>query len=149
MITLSTTFIAAFLCLPPAGLWFTDFDEMDSPRLCLSTDYSESGRQQVTAALESDDLKFVRGFSVTRFTTLIYQGDTIPLNKLLGKFSKCPEFSIHVSFKHASDCGHYLYGNDFSIHQSGIETKVHVIINTASERIDLEKLYLPDITASK
>jgi hypothetical protein len=127
----------------------TDFAKIESPILMFKDDFPESVQKQIAEALESDDVQFVRGHSMNRFTTLIYQGDTILLNLMLEKFSKCPGFTIHVSFKNASQGGHYLNGNDFSIHQTGNEPKIQVIINSASERVDLENLYLPDIRGSK
>ena len=143
-------FICAMICVTPPGECAAyDFAELDTPIVLLPETVSADAGKRVSAALQSEEIRFVRGFSLNRFTTLIYQGDTIPLNKLLENLSRCSGVSIHVGFKNGGQSNHYLYGHDWAIHHVANEQRIQVIINTASRRVDLENLYLPDIGPAK
>ncbi len=120
--------------------------KLDSPGLAFPAGYPEAKRERISAVLGSKKCKFVGGHALNSFTTLIYQGNTRALNLFLDGLAKCRGLTIHVSFCKPTNSGHGLSGNDWSVHHhAGEANRFHVRINLASQQIDLEKLYLPDI----
>ena len=126
-----------------ANDWWT----IDQPYLNLPLTYPEAAKQEVQDILRSPDLQFIKGHAQVRTTNLVYRSQTIPLNMLISKLSRCPDFKVHVTFKKAEST-HILHGFDFAVVQFSDETKVNVIINVNSQNIDIERLSLPEVVSS-
>lgn len=128
----------AALALTLAAPTLAALGELKTPDIPFPKDYPASARAQVEHTLNRKDCKFVGGAWLNSWTTLNYQGETVPLNLFIEELTKCPGVTVHVGFKRLPDedvdwrVGHDFFHNSFQVE-----------VNTASKRVDLEKLYIP------
>lgn len=118
----------AFGIVVPIGL---------ASRLPFSNDYPEHARQQVRAALETRDCRFIEGHSTMRVSTLRFRGDTTAMNVMLKRLADCPAATVTVSFKTMD--GEF----DWQVIHSVKSDKFAVIVNLKSNQIKIEELSIP------
>ena len=129
---------ATALALTLAAPTLAALGELKTPAVPFAESYPASTRAKVEHALNRKDCKFVGGAWLNSFTTLRYQGETVPLNLFIDELTKCPGVTVHVAFKRLPDADvDWRVGHDF--HRNSFQVEV----NTASKRVDLEKLYIP------
>jgi hypothetical protein len=97
---------------------------------------------QVRAALDRPDCKFVGGQLASRSTHLRYSGDIKALNGMLADLAKCPGvvLTIHFTSKFSEP-------GDWSVRsQKGYNQFIfQVLVNLQAERIKVEELRLPEV----
>ena len=136
--------LAPLLC---AALFATATDalalagELKEPGVALPQDYPKAAQEQVRAALNRPDCKFLKGSFINSHTSLLYAGDTKALNQFFDALAKCPGVTLHISFV-ATDT---IPGEpcDWHVSHDAHENSFHIRVNLKSERIKLPDLYLP------
>lgn len=116
--------------------------ELKEPGVAFSQGYPEAARQQVMAALNRSDSKFLKGRFVNSFTSLFYAGETKALNLFLDDLAKCPGVTLHVSFTTDPIVGEQC---DWLVSHDAHENRFSVRVNLKSDRIKLPELYLPEV----
>ena len=79
-------------------------------------------------------------------SSLRYAGDTVALNKFIEALSLCPKVTVHVNFYRP---GPGAVESDWMVTQMAPSSELVVRINLASEKVSIEKLYLPPVKAEK
>jgi hypothetical protein len=126
------------------------YGELDSPSVAFPTGYPKADARRVNAVLASEKVKFAGGHWLNSHTLIKYRGDTKALSGFLEELAKCPNLTIHVSFEKPQNSASYLEGIDWAVsHMAGEPGKYHILINLASDQIDLPSLYLPDIRSGE
>lgn len=139
------TLLAPLLC---AALLATTTDvfalagELKEPGVAHAQGYPQAAQEQVMAALNRPDCKFLKGNFINSHTSLLYAGETKALNQLLGDLAKCPGVTLHVSF--ATDL---IPGQpcDWVLSHDAHANSFHVRVNLKSNRLKLSELSLPEI----
>jgi hypothetical protein len=139
--TLTACAVATFCSLALAS-----YRELKEPHLDVK-DYTGADKKALQAVLQRSDCKFVGGAELNAASSLRYAGDTIALNKFIAALSLCPKVSVHVNFYRpapgaAAEC-------DWMVTQMAPSPELVVRINLASEKVSMEKLYLPPVKAEK
>ena len=73
-------------------------------------------------------------------TSLRYRGETSALNRFLDELAKCLDVTMRVSFTAALD-----HETDWRVFHEPNAHRFRIEIDHQSERIDLEKLVIPEI----
>ncbi len=132
--------LAAFCSLAMAS-----YRELKEPHLVVK-DYSEADYKALQAVLERSDCKFLGGAELNAASSLRYGGDNTALNKFIAALSLCPKVVVRVNFYRpgsgAADC-------DWMVTQMAPSNELVVRINLGSEKVAVEKLYLPPVKAEK
>ncbi len=132
--------ITAVLLLGGGHRAFALYGELKEPGVALSEDLPEAARKRITAALHRTDCRFLGGNFLNSFTTLRYAGETKALNMFLDALANCPGVTLSVSFvKSLPEAG------DWHVHHEAHPNRFHVRVSLASEKLELEHLYLPEI----
>ena len=121
----------------------TSSQELTLPSVAFGRGVPAAARARVSAVLARPDARFLGGHSLNKWTTLRYGGDTLALNLFLDELVKCPGVTVHVSFKKLADecdwrVGHMAPGNRFQVE-----------VNLSSERVNVEKLYIPEFKSGE
>jgi hypothetical protein len=116
--------------------------DLTEPSLAFPSDFPESARTNIMAALRQPDCRFLGGHFVNWITSLNYGGDTKALNLFLEGLAKCPGIRLSVRFSSESS----MMGCDWMIasHSSHEPYKIVVRVNLKSGQIKLEDLMIPD-----
>src|ERR1700742_3856625 len=101
--TLALLIPAAALALSLVAPTFAAYAELDKPGGALPASYHAKARAQLEHALNRTDCKCVGGAWLNSWTTLRYQGETVPLNLFIEELAKCPGVTVHVGFKRMPD----------------------------------------------
>ena len=117
--------------------------ELKEPGVALPQDYPKAAQDQVMAALQRPDCKFLKGSFINWHTSLLYVGETKALNQFLDALAKCPGVTLHVSFV-ATDT---IPGEpcDWHVSHDAHANSFHLRVNLKSERIKLSDLKLPEV----
>ncbi|PAW73943.1 MAG: hypothetical protein B9S33_22295 [Pedosphaera sp. Tous-C6FEB] len=116
--------------------------EVKEPGVAFSQDYPEVARQQVMAALNRSDSKFLKGRFINSFTSLFYAGETKALNLFLADLAKCAGVTLSVSFASDPVAGEPC---DWVVSHDAHANHFQVRVNLKSERIKLSDLTLPEV----
>lgn len=116
--------------------------ELKEPGVAFSQGYPEAARQQVMAALNRPDCKFLKGNFISWHTSLLYAGETKALNLFLDDLAKCPGVTLHVSFATDPIPGQPC---DWVVAHDAHSNRFHFRVNLKSERVKLPELYLPEV----
>ena len=140
--------LAPLLCaafLATAGDAFALAGDLKEPGVApLPQDYPKAAQEQVMAALQRPDCKFLKGSFVNCHTSLLYAGETKALNLFLEALAKCPGVTLHVSFTSdplPGDGGQC----DWFVSHDAHANSFHVRVNLKSERLKLPDLHLPAV----
>ncbi len=96
--------------------------------------------EQVRAAFNRPDCKFVGGQYVNRSAHVRYSGDTKALNGMLAALAKCPEVVLTFQFtKQANEAGDWSVSSE----PGSKQFIFHVAVNLQSERIKREEVRIP------
>jgi len=131
--------IAIALSVMTARRAFAIVIALRSANVSSSADYPASAEQQVQAALQRKDCKFLRGIWINGRTTIHYAGNAASLNGLVGDLVKCPGVTVSLRFRKLNEQGDWLLLHDARRRANSFEIQ----INLNSKRIDLENLVLP------
>jgi len=137
--------LAPLLC---AALLATAIDasglagDLKEPGVAFAQDYPDVARQQVMAALNRPDCKFLKGHFINSFTSLCYAGETKTLNLLLADLAKCPGVTLHVSFTTEPIAGE---GCDWVVSHDSDANRFAVRVSLKYDRIKLADLSLPAV----
>ena len=113
--------------------------ELTTPSVPFARDYPPEAREKVnTALVRSKGATFLGGHFLNSWTSLRYSGDTLALNHFLDALVRCPGVTVHVGFKKLND------GTDWRVGHSFHPNRFQVEVNLDSERVDIEKLYIPE-----
>ncbi len=134
-LALCLLFTAAVNCLALAG-------DLKEPGVAMAQGYPEAARQQVMAALNRPDCKFLKGSFINWHTSLLYAGETKALNLFLADLAKCPGATLHVSFVADPIPGEAC---DWVVAHDAHANSFHVRLNLKSERLKLPDLHLPEV----
>ena len=121
------------------------YDELKEPHLWIK-DYSKADYKALDAVLNRKDCKFLGGAELNASSSLRYGGDTTALNKFIAALSLCPRVIVHVNFYRP---GPGAVESDWHVTQMAPSPELVVRINLASEKVSVEKLYLPPVKAEK
>lgn len=131
----SAFFAAATNALGLAG-------DLKEPGVAFSQNYPDGARQQVMAALNRPDCKFLKGNFINWHTSLFYAGETKALNLLLADLAKCAGVTLTVLFTSdpvaAEPC-------DWVVSHDSMRIHFAVRVNLKSDRIKLPDLTLPEV----
>jgi hypothetical protein len=122
-----------------------EYHELKEPFLAVKG-YADADYKALKAVLQRSDCKFLGGAELTLSSSLRYGGDTTALNKFIAALSLCPKLSVRVSFYKPSPGG---VECDWMVTQMSASTELVVRINLASEKVNIEKLYLPPVKAEQ
>ena len=137
--------LAPLLCaalLATATDAFALAGDLTEPGVALPTGYPKAAQEQVLAALNRPDCKFLKGHFINWHTTLLYAGETKALNQFLDALAKCPSVTLHVSFTTdpvPRDDGRCDWFVSHDAHANSFQVRV----NLKSERLKLPELRLP------
>lgn len=135
---------AATICPQSAALGA--FGELEEPWVATAPGYSEENRAKVHAVLKRTDCTYLGGHWLNSHTALRYAGDTKALNLFMEALSQCPDVTLHVNFSRLVQTNDRT--PDWMVTQMAPSNHLVIRINLASEAIDLERLYIPDIKSS-
>lgn len=137
--------LAPLLC---AALFATATDafglagDLKEPGVAFSQNYPDGARQQVMAALNRPDSKFLKGHFINWHTSLFFAGETKALNLFLADLAKCVGVTLTVIFTSdpvaAEPC-------DWVVSHDSMTNHFAVRVNLKSNRIKLEELSLPEV----
>lgn len=116
--------------------------ELEEPGVAFSQSYPDASRQQVMAALNRSDSKFLKGSFINWHTTLFYAGETKALNLFLADLARCSGVTLHVIFTSDPIGGEAC---DWVVSHDSMTNHFAVRVNLKSERIKLADLSLPEI----
>jgi hypothetical protein len=139
---------ASFACCALTAfcaLAVAEYHELKHPYLVVKG-YSEADYKALKAVLQRSDCRFLGGSELNVSSSLRYGGDTTALNKFIAALSLCPKVSVHVKFYRPGPGG---VECDWSVTQMSASTELVVRINLASEKVNIERLYLPPVKAEK
>jgi hypothetical protein len=137
--------VASFALTAICSLALAEYHELKEPHLVIK-DYSEANYKALKAVLDRNDCKFLGGGELNAASSLRYGGDTTALNKFIAALSLCPKVIVHVKFYHPRTPG---VECDWAVTQMAPSSELVVRVNLASEKVDMEKLYLPPVKAEK
>lgn len=137
---LAPLFCAALLATVTDALGLAG--DLTEPGVAFSQSYPDGARQQVMAALQRSDCKFLKGRFINWHTTLFYAGETKALNLFLADLAKCPGVTLSVSFTADPVAGEPC---DWAISHDSMTNRFAVRVNLKSERIKLPDVSLPEI----
>jgi hypothetical protein len=116
--------------------------DLKEPGVAFSQSYPDGARQQVMAALNRPDSKFLKGRFINWHTSLFYAGETKALNLLLADLAKCAGVTLTVLFTSdpvgAEPC-------DWVVSHDSMRNHFAVRVNLKSDRIKLADLALPEV----
>jgi hypothetical protein len=116
--------------------------ELKEPGVSHAQGYPQAAQEQVRAALQRPDCKFLKGSFINWHTSLLYAGETKSLNQFLDALAKCPGVTLHVSFVADPIPGEPC---DWVVAHDAHANRFHVRVNLKSDRIKLPDLYLPEV----
>jgi hypothetical protein len=93
---LAPLFCAVFLATVTDALGLAG--DLKEPGVAFSQSYPDAARQQVMAALNRPDCKFLKGHFINWHTSLFYAGETMGLNLFLADLAKCDGVTLTVLF---------------------------------------------------
>lgn len=138
---LARWFLAALLVANAANA-FALAGDLTEAGVALPAGYPKAAQDQVMAALERPDCKFLKGHFINWHTSLLYAGETKALNQFLDALAKCPGVTLYVSFttdpvpRDDGQC-------DWFVSHDAHANSFHVRVNLKSERLKLPELRLP------
>ena len=116
--------------------------ELKEPGVAFSQSYPDAARQQVMAALNRTDCKFLKGRFINSFSSLFYAGETKALNLFLADLAKCAGVTLTVLFTSdpvaVEPC-------DWVVTHDSMANHFAVRVNLKSDRIKLAELSLPEV----
>ena len=137
-------FVSLLMCFALVAHVIAAMSELTEPGLGFPASFPAPARAKVEAVLQRADCKFLGGHWLNSFTSLRYEGETVPLNLFIKSLAECPGITVSIRFDN-----HSIPDNcDWVVTQGPFElNKVCVRINLKSSRIKLEDLVVPDSKA--
>ena len=137
-------FVFLLMCFALVAHVLAAMRELTEPGLGFPDSFPAPARAKVEAVLQRPDCKFLGGFWLNSFTSLRYEGETVPLNLFLESLAECPGITLSIRFDN-----HSMKANcDWVVTQEpGDPTRLCVRINLNSSRVKLEDLVVPEMKA--